>query len=101
MDDETLYGQTEIYRDQIEARIDAIQTELDDLKTLRSYQIDTWYRTDVIDGDWAREYANEIGAIKIQNDWPYNHIDWEAAANDLRQAMMVQITFGDDTYWGK
>ena len=100
MDDDTLYGQTEIFSDQIEARIDLVSTELEDLKTLKSYRCDTWYRTDTIDANWAQEYADEIGAIKSELDWPYNHIDWEAAANDLKQDM-VQITFGEDTYFGK
>ena len=33
--------------------------------------------------DYAREYAEEIGAIDPKATWPLQHIDWEAAANQL------------------
>lgn len=34
--------------------------------------------------DYARELAEDIGAIKKDMEWPCNFIDWEAAANALR-----------------
>lgn len=34
--------------------------------------------------DYARELAEDIGAIKGDEQWPCNCIDWERAANELR-----------------
>jgi len=35
--------------------------------------------------DYARELAEDIGAINKDATWPNNHIDWEAAAEELSQ----------------
>jgi predicted DNA-binding protein len=35
--------------------------------------------------DYARELAEDIGAIDPNAGWPLQHIDWEAAANELEQ----------------
>lgn len=34
--------------------------------------------------DYARELAEDIGAISKDTAWPYNCIDWEQAADELR-----------------
>ena len=34
--------------------------------------------------DYARELAEEIGAIDPNANWPLNRIDWTAAAEDLK-----------------
>lgn len=33
--------------------------------------------------DYARQYAEDTGAIKDGVGWPYDHIDWEAAADAM------------------
>lgn len=33
--------------------------------------------------DYVQEFAEDIGAIKPDMGWPYNHIDWSAAADEL------------------
>lgn len=35
--------------------------------------------------DYARELADDIGAIDRNAKWPLSHIDWTAAANELKQ----------------
>lgn len=35
--------------------------------------------------DYARQYAEDVGAIEREDAWPCNHIDWGAASADLRQ----------------
>jgi antirestriction protein len=35
--------------------------------------------------DYARELAEDIGALPKDAKWPANHIDWNAAAEELRQ----------------
>lgn len=32
---------------------------------------------------YAQELAEDIGSVKQGMEWPYNHIDWEAAADEL------------------
>lgn len=34
--------------------------------------------------DYARELAEDIGAISRDESWPLNHIDWESAADELK-----------------
>lgn len=34
--------------------------------------------------DYCQEYASDIGAILRDAEWPTNHIDWEAAADELK-----------------
>lgn len=34
--------------------------------------------------DYCRECASDIGAIQRDAEWPANHIDWEAAAEELK-----------------
>ena len=48
-----------------------------------------WYPTTLIREtyfeDYARELAEDIGAIDKNAAWPARHIDWEAAAQELLQ----------------
>ena len=47
--------------------------------------------------EYAQELADEIGAIDRDAKWPCNHIDWDAAARDLRQDY-TSIDFDGVTY---
>lgn len=47
---------------------------------------------------YAEEFASDIGAIDRDADWPLNRIDWEAAAEDLKQDYSSVSAFGED-YW--
>lgn len=38
---------------------------------------------------YAEQLADDLGYIKSDVSWPYNHIDWEAAANELRHDYTV------------
>lgn len=47
---------------------------------------------------YAEEFANDIGAVDSRdNQWPTSHIDWEAAADDLKQDYQ-EVEFGSYTY---
>lgn len=50
--------------------------------------------------DWAEEYARGIGALGDVHisDWPFNRLDWKAAADDLKDSMS-EVTFGGYTYF--
>jgi soluble cytochrome b562 len=48
--------------------------------------------------DYARELAEDLGAIERNASWPNNHIDWEAAAEALAQDYTIVSYQGDDYY---
>lgn len=50
--------------------------------------------------EYAREFADDIGAVDANADWPTAHIDWERAAEAL-QMDYTSIEFGSTTYWGR
>lgn len=47
---------------------------------------------------YAQELAEEIGAISGSEGWPFNCIDWEKAARELRMDYS-SIDFNGETYW--
>lgn len=47
---------------------------------------------------YARELAEDIGAIKSDLGWPYDYIDWERAADALKQDYS-SIDFDGVEYW--
>jgi hypothetical protein len=47
--------------------------------------------------EYAEGYAEDIGAIDRDARWPNTHIDWEAAAADLRQDYS-EVKYGNETY---
>lgn len=47
--------------------------------------------------EYAQQLADDIGAIDADAGWPLMHIDWEAAANDLK-IDYTDVTFGGHTY---
>jgi hypothetical protein len=47
--------------------------------------------------DYARELAYDIGAIDSDTSWPCTHIDWEAAADELRMDY-TEVEFEGNNY---
>ena len=49
---------------------------------------------------YAEEFATDIGAVgRDNNDWPLYHIDWKAAAEDLKQDYTeYEIKFDNITF---
>ncbi len=50
--------------------------------------------------EYAEEYAGDIGAIDPNAGWPLDHIDWNAAAEDLKEEF-TEVEFMGETYWGR
>lgn len=48
--------------------------------------------------DYAEELAEDIGAIDKNAKWPLSHIDWEAAADELKQDYST-LDFDGETYY--
>ena len=47
--------------------------------------------------DYAQEFAEDIGAIGKENNWPAYCIDWEWAARELRMDY-TEVDFGGTAY---
>lgn len=55
---------------------------------------DTYFR------EYAEQLASDIGAVNEDARWPNNHIDWDAAANELKQDY-TDLDFGGITYYAR
>jgi hypothetical protein len=50
--------------------------------------------------EYARQLADALGAIDREADWPLAHIDWEAAADALKQDYADVVLF-ETTYYAR
>ncbi len=78
------------------------QERMEQLLTLESAGIPDWeYGATLIPEedfeDYARELAEDIGAIPCSCGWPVSYIDWEAAADALRPDYM-EVKLDGRTY---
>lgn len=48
--------------------------------------------------EYAEQLAEDIGAIDRNATWPLSHIDWEAAADELKTDY-TSVSFGGTDYW--
>jgi hypothetical protein len=60
------------------AYAEASYGELADASVIQEAYVGSYYS----DEDFARQFADDIGALG-NHDWPHNCIDWEQAARDL------------------
>lgn len=70
-----------------------------DLETV-AHQYDPILILDSYFETYAQDFAEDIGAINREADWPANHIDWEAAADSLKMDF-TEYTIGRYTYYGR
>ncbi len=47
---------------------------------------------------WCEQYADDIGAINSEVSWPLNHINWEAAGEDLLSDY-GEVTWDHETFY--
>lgn len=81
------------------------QEELAELREAESIGIPDWqYGETLIREDYFEEYARElaedIGAIDPAAVWPLTYIDWEAAADALKQDY-VDVTLNGFVYYAR
>jgi antirestriction protein len=48
--------------------------------------------------EYAQELAEDIGAVQRDAMWPNQYIDWDAAADALKQDYS-SVEYGSTTYW--
>lgn len=62
----------------------------------------SWYPSTLIHEthftDYAKQVAEDTGAVSDTTEWPNNHIDWDTAADELMGDYM-SVTVGYDTYY--
>jgi hypothetical protein len=91
------------------AQSDFTQDEADELEALTDlsdeafqYSRDWKYGAQLIREDYfvdyAKEFAKDVGDIKGDEQWPLNHIDWDAAAAELQQDY-TEVDFDGVTYY--
>lgn len=110
----TELGSTDNYPDMDESERAKLTEEaeedlekLNDLKKqyVDSFGEDSWnfgaqFIKDYYFEDYAREFAEDIGAIGKDNQWPLLHIDWEAASEAL-QMDYTEFDFDGVIYWAR
>lgn len=104
MDDEI----SELYekRQEIDVELEELQEQLDPLEALEvegsSISSDWEYGEALIADSYFQEYAQDLaedlGYINKEVSWPYTCIDWEQAANDLKQDYSC-VDFAGQTFW--
>ena len=66
------------------------------------YAADWHHGEALISDDYFEEYAQQLaedcGMVKADAGWPNHHIDWEAAADELKQDYTA-VDFNGSTYW--
>ena len=76
--------------------------ELDDLRQLReeAQHYGGWPNCTLINEDnwveYAQEYADGLGGVT--DEWPHRHIDWEAAAETLREDY-TEVQFSGNSFY--
>ena len=83
---------TEEYEELVKLR--EIATELGDSVLIHGGTLiaDDYFET------YARDLADDLGYTQRGVNWPYTHIDWEAAADELKSDYSCFEIFGSD-YW--
>jgi hypothetical protein len=72
---------------------------LDDLIYQGQKTTSGWnYGVTLVRDSYFVEYAKEFAGYDEVKSWPYNHIDWESAADELRNDF-TDIEFDGVTYW--
>ena len=90
----------------LNAEIETLEEELAPLQSLAEeasgYSSDWRYgETLIADSyftEYAQEMAEEIGAIDPNAGWPSQHIDWDAAADELKQDYTC-VDFDGAEFW--
>lgn len=106
-DDGTEHDDPQLWRDQNQGDAEELDGLTAILEELKGYGGDEqwrgdWYPVTLIRDDYfedyARELAEDIGAIQRDAQWPNNHIDWTAAAEALQTDYSSAEVDGTD-YW--
>lgn len=99
LEDTDIYPIGELTHDQI-AEITTLRVLAAQGENLGGWEVGLTLIRDSYFEDYAREYADDSCAGSYNPSWPYNHIDWAEAANELQQDY-TSIEFDNVTYWAR
>lgn len=92
-------------KNDIEQELKELQAELTTLKELaeQGESSPDWSYGETLVSDsyfvkYAEQLADDLGVINRDLAWPLNHLNWEAAAKELKQDYF-DVEFGDVIYW--
>lgn len=84
--------------DDAQAELDALKSLADEAESCGDWKHGaTLIRDDQFE-DYAQELAEDLGLLKERDSWPYTCIDWEQAANELKQDY-TSVSFDGTDYW--
>ena len=86
--------------DEMADELAALEALADEGAELADWQYGETLVRDSYFEDYARELADDIGAINRDAGWPMTYINWTAAAEAL-QMDYTAIDFDGVTYWGR
>lgn len=93
---------TDEERADLEPVTDEERAHLEELRNLEDEIVDWSYGATLIPvddfEDYARELAEDIGAVPSDAGWPAYCIDWEQAARDLATDYTIVTYRGEDYY---
>ena len=78
------------------------EEEIEEIDTIEGYCPDFYYGETLIPVDefeeYAQQFAEDIGAIGDDNQWPLYCIDWERAASDLAMDY-TEVEYQGESYY--
>jgi len=86
------------FTDEDAAELEALRDVLDEIGSEARYG--TPLIADSYFTEYARELAEEIGAVPETNEWPLYCIDWDWAARELRMDY-GSVTLNGSEYWAR
>jgi len=93
------YGETADWTEEEAAELKELLSLQDEAEDCGDWKDGATLIKDSYFTEYAEQLADDLGYLNENpNRWPFNHIDWEAAAEELQQDYSQVSFFGDD-YW--
>lgn len=81
--------------DELESRLAELHDDLEELEELQGLDGEDYIEESEFEKH-AQELAEDIEGRRMFNRWPFTCIDWERAADELRQDYSSTTVFGED-----
>jgi hypothetical protein len=86
------------WEDEYGAELDALRALAEEASGSPDWEYGEQLIRDAYFEEYARELADDIGAVQKGATWPNNFIDWPAAAEALK-ADYTSVSFDGEDYW--
>lgn len=99
-EDGTVYGECADWDEETASEWIELRAFADDAESVADWWHGEAFIRDDYFVEYAEELANDLGLTMKSNEWPYCHIDWEEAAEALKQDYSL-FTLGSYEYWAR